>query len=31
MISLAISLGDIGFLLEIDYLRNLVVLHLDLG
>jgi hypothetical protein len=31
VISLAISLGDIGFLPEIGYLRNLVVLHLDRG
>jgi hypothetical protein len=31
MISLAISLGDIVFLLEIGYLRKLVVRHLDHG
>jgi hypothetical protein len=31
MISLAISLGDVGFLPEIGYLRNLIVLHLDYG
>jgi hypothetical protein len=29
MISLAISLGDIGFLSEIGYFKNLVVHHLD--
>jgi hypothetical protein len=31
MISLAISLGAVGFLPEINYLRNLVVRHLDRG
>jgi hypothetical protein len=31
MISLAISLGDIWFLLVIGYIRNLVVRHLDSG
>jgi hypothetical protein len=31
MISLAISLGDVGFLLKIGYLRNLVVRHPNRG